>query len=232
MPSFGAEYNTILANLAALYDLRQEKIELVKINRRIDQVGSLIRHPLVQDSTGVIHSLNTATGTYVPVSVLSVAELPNVAHYQNGAIVTVDGVLYVKKDGAWEGVGVSSQTLTFTATSLGTAGNETAFILIDPAILDEYSLYKIDAYAEGLYEGNKMYLMHQGYMIVRERNDVNTYLPAASNQIPQALLTFGGIGEAGQVTFYVGTPLDFTIENYSGNEVKVFMKLTKIMSIA
>lgn len=101
MPSFGAEYNTILANLAALYDLRQERIEVVKINRRIDQVGSLIRHPLVQDSTGVIHSLNTATGTYVPVSVLPLAELPDVAHYQNGAMVSVGGVLYVKKDGAW-----------------------------------------------------------------------------------------------------------------------------------
>lgn len=107
MPSFGAEYNTILANLATLYDLRQEKIEVVKINRRIDQVGTLIRHPLVQDSTGIIHSFNTNTGNYMPVSVLPVAELPDLTHYQNGTIVSVAGVLYVKKDGAWEKQGNS-----------------------------------------------------------------------------------------------------------------------------
>lgn len=112
MPIFGAEYNAILNNLATLYDLRQEKIEIVKINKRIDQVSSMIKHPLVQDATGVIHSYNTSTGVYMPVSVLPVAELPNPAHYQNGAIVSVAGVLYVQKSGEWEGVGGASEYIT------------------------------------------------------------------------------------------------------------------------
>lgn len=119
MPNFGAEYNAILNNLATLYDLRQEKIEVVKINKRINQVSAVIRHPLVQDSTGVIHSLNTA-GTYIPVSVLPLAELPNAAHYQNGAIVSAAGGLYVKKNGAWEEVGRSYKVYTALLSQSGT----------------------------------------------------------------------------------------------------------------
>lgn len=118
MPSFGAEYNTILANIATLYDLRERKIEVVKINKRIDQVSAVIRHPLVQDSTGIIHSFNTNTGNYVPVSVLPLAELPNVAHYQNGAMVSVDGILYLNNAGEWiEVESTTDETLTLTINS-------------------------------------------------------------------------------------------------------------------
>lgn len=142
MPNFGAEYNTILNNLATLYDLRQEKIEVVKINKRIDQVSSMIKHPLVQDATGVIHSYNTSTGAYMPVSVLPVAVLPNPAHYQNGAIVSVAGVLYVQKSGLWEGVGGASTLSIFNAE--GVALEQASAINIDfPLTLESNKIYKL-----------------------------------------------------------------------------------------
>jgi len=110
MPNFGAEYNTILNNLATLYDLRQEKIEVVKINKRIDQVSSLIKHPLVQDVDGVIYKYVAESNTYVPISVLAESgALPTASDYPAGTLVMYNDVLYINNSNGWNAVELSQR---------------------------------------------------------------------------------------------------------------------------
>ena len=130
MPNFGAEYNTILNNLATLYDLRQEKIEVVKINKRIDQVSSLIKHPLVQDVDGVIYKYVAESNTYVPISVLAESgALPTASDYPAGTLVMYNDVLYINNSNGWNAVELSQRI-----NQIGVAGQPGFGVGIAPLV--------------------------------------------------------------------------------------------------
>lgn len=97
------ECTPILSNLSRLYDLRQQKIEVVKINKKITEVDLLINHELIQDVDGIVYQWDPDNKNYVPISALAAAtELPDPSSYLPGTMAIYMGSLYVNIGNAWK----------------------------------------------------------------------------------------------------------------------------------